>query len=254
MIKNILPIALISTIILISCSPLSEMPETAEEFFKKVKEQNYEDAYQLVSDVFKENTSLDELINFLEGTSLSKFKSANWNSRKYENNEGELKGEIINDNGGTIPITIKFVKEMGKWKILSIYIEQSGIKIQSEKGKTIPNDKTLKKMASEAMLNLAKAINSKDFTPFYNFVSAIWQKETTPENLKKIFQEFIDKEIDLELIQNSEVIITSQPLIEGDFLSFGGYFKSKPYTIHYHLKYLYEFPKWKLAGISVEVQ
>lgn len=254
MIKFVQPILLLISIILISCAPLGEMSDTADEFFKKVKEQKYEEAYQLVSEEFKQYTSLDELIDFLEGTTLSQYKSANWSSRKYENNEGELKGDITTETGGTIPITMKFVKENNKWKILSILKESGGIEIQTEKGKTIPNANILKKMASESILQLAKAINSEDFGPFYNYICTVWQNQTTPENLKEIFQEFIDKKIDLEIIKEAESVINEEPTIQDEVLTYGGYYVSSPYVVHYHLKYLYEFPKWKLAGISVEVK
>ncbi len=249
-----IPISFFIIILLISCAPLKEIPETADDFFQKVKEAKYDDAYELVSEEFKNNTSLEELIDFLEGSTLADFKSANWSSRKYDNNEGELKGDITTESGGTIPITIKFVKEQDKWKILSIYKESGGIELQTELGKSIPNENNLKKMASEAVLQLAKAINTEDFKPFYNYVCAVWKKETTPDELKKAFQEFIDKEIDLEVVKEVEIVISDEPTLEDDVLAYSGYFTTSPHQVYYSVTYFYEYPKWKLAGITINVR
>lgn len=100
----------------------------------------------------------------------------------------------------------------------------------------------------------ALSVKSNDFTPLYNSTAKYWQAQITADKLKDIFKVFIDKKIDLApLIQGTPVLSKTPVINNDDILVLEGYYTNKPYIVNYTLKYLYEYPEWKLIGINVKM-
>ena len=68
----------------------------------------------------------------------------------------------------------------------------------------------LKKLTDATLLSFNGAVQSQDFTAFYESTAKLWQKETSPDKLKAAFKSFIDKKIfDIEtgLSQKRGIIV-----------------------------------------------
>ncbi len=103
--------------------------------------------YAYTSSQFQKNVSLEEFKHFVQQyPALSKNKKAHFTSWKIENNRGYVKGTLTGEDGSTLPIEYRMVKESGQWKILSIKTEEGGIvssrKSEGKKGSTIGDWKT----------------------------------------------------------------------------------------------------------------
>ncbi len=234
----------------------SDMVEIADNFFKAAKDDNFTEAYSFVSEEFKKSTSQDELEQFLKSGGFIDYSSSSWHSRKFENNQGTIEGTIKTVNGGEIPLTIYFIKENEEWKILRINIKNAGVENQTaQTGELIiPSDEDIKELAKKSVYDLAVAIQANDFGAFYGNISKLWQGQTTSEELKNVFNDFIVKKIDLRYVNEIEPVISSKPYInEQNLLVFDGYFTGN-LTTYFSLKYTYEHPFWKLIGISVNTK
>lgn len=103
----------------------SGMVRQTNDFFKAVQANDMSNAESFLSQAFLEETSLEELNVFLDQTGLKDFERASWPNRSFENNLGEISGTITTSKD-SFPMTIKFIKENGKWKLLNINVPASG--------------------------------------------------------------------------------------------------------------------------------
>ncbi|HUF03063.1 MAG TPA: hypothetical protein VMM38_02700 [Aridibacter sp.] len=121
--------------------------------------------------------------------------------------------------------------------------------------KEIPEDEELEAIIKDTLLDFDRALKSEDFSDFYNNISEEWQKQTTPRQLKRLFQSFIDVNADLSSVQNMEPEITDGPAIREsvgfDMLEVKGSFDTSPRPTTFELKYIANGEDWKLSAISV---
>ena len=232
----------------------SGITKTADQFFNSVKKNDIQAAYTYLSEGFRASTPQDKLEAFLRSNALTNYKSASWSNRSITWKTGKVEGSIETADGGTIPIKIEFVKEKGGWKILSIQKEMAGLNPQEAK-KTLPDDDALRRMTDTSVREFALAVNKKDFTDFYNSLSELWKSQITPEKLKDLFKVFIDNNVYMTIVKQHKPVFSTVPEISKDgTLELEGYYPTKPLTTYFKLTFLYEYPAWKLAGISVTVK
>lgn len=228
---------------------------TADDFFMAVKSGDMEAASVFLSEEFNAATSREEFEAFLKGTALVDYESASWSSRGVEGKTGFVEGSVTTADGGTIPISIKFVKENGKWRILSIEKAAAGLEEKPPSGKPIPDDGELRLMTDIAHRDFALAVNKGDFTDFHQTLSELWKNQITPAKLLEIFQSFVDQEIDLTVLSQFKPVFSEPPgLNEDGFLVLTGYYPTQPSIVYFTIKYVYEHPNWKLAGIHINLK
>lgn len=118
----------------------------------------------------------------------------------------------------------------------------------------IPKKEDLDKMIKDTVVLFGQSVKKKDFGPLYASISALWKAQTTAPELQKIFQLFLDKNLDPEPPAGVAPVISQKPFIDDEArLILKGYFPTKPYVIDYELKYIYEYPEWKLVAIKVDM-
>ncbi len=221
-------------------------------------------AYHLTAKEFQASTSLEVFTQFLEMTTLKDFSEARWTTRSINNNLGKLIGSIYTREGGTVPVEIDLVKEEGRWKILSLTRKEAGLieKEPSEAatsspaaGKEVPSEETLTSVINESIWLLGSGINRNDLNDFYNHISRLWQSQTDEPSLKMAFREFIEKKIDLTIVQGQTPVLSEAPYIDQDgVLRLKGYYPTQPYMVQFDLGYLYEHPYWRLISISISTR
>src|SRR5690349_10554337 len=80
----------------------------------------------------------------------------------------------------------------------------------------VPNEKELKALARDSLLAFSKAVAAKDFSPFVAQVSKVWRDQTTGKDLDDAFRVFIEKQIDISGVANSEPVFDPAPTIDND--------------------------------------
>ena len=225
--------------------------KSADNFFSLVKEGKTDEAYQSLSQQFKEKTTEEQFEVFIETSSLVDFDSAFWNSRNMSIDTAKLEGTIKTKDDKTIPLELEFVKEDGQWKILSIDVK-GGI----AQDKIIPTDSDVIKLVNGSIQLFGEAVKNEDFSVFHSLVAKIWQAQTTPEDLKASFITFIDNKVDLTVLSNTTPFLSEKPIIDSDgLLILKGYYSYQNYPpVNFQLKYIYEYPEWKLVGIKIDLE
>jgi hypothetical protein len=184
---------------------------------------------------------------------LTEYSSVSWYSRKITNQEGSAEGTVTSKSGATTPVTIQLVQEGGRWKVVGV--RYGGVELATIKAPTpVPDEEELRRMTTEALLDINQAIKAKDFTTIYDKLSDSLKKETTPEQLAKSFQDFIDKNIDLGPIKNVAPQFEPPAAVnDKGLLVVTGHYPTQPSKVQFNLKYLRESGGWKLDGIHVNV-
>jgi hypothetical protein len=117
----------------------------------------------------------------------------------------------------------------------------------------VPPDAELKTMTLNSLLSFNDGVQDKDFSNFYKEISALWQEQTTPDKLKQLFNDFIEKEINIAPIKKLQPTFNKDAKINSDnMLVIAGYYPTTPKRVVFELKYLEEKGDWKLAGINVK--
>jgi hypothetical protein len=120
---------------------------------------------------------------------------------------------------------------------------------------TIPEDAALRGLAKQTMLAFDRALEMKDFADFHAAMSELWKSQTTPAKLVGIFGEMTASNLSISGIRDTEPVFSAPPAIDADgLLVLSGYMRSGPARVTFELSYIYEHPRWLLAGISVSVR
>jgi len=249
------------------------LTETANEFFIHVKTKHYDDAYEMLSDDFKQSTTKEQLTEFLIKNSLTEYESADWSSRSTENSKGKLEGTITTKSGAVIPLNIDFIKYgEDKWKIYAISKDATGLQVKSSQESKesivtkdtkvvdrskpkIPSKEEIITMTKKYTQIFALAINAKSMKDLYDNISNFWKKQTTIPELDKAFDAFFKAGIDFTQLEGMTPILDKEPqrLPNGTLETFGHY-PTSPSTVYFNYTYMYENAEWKLIGLNVNVK
>ena len=117
----------------------------------------------------------------------------------------------------------------------------------------VPSETELKSMTLDTLLTFNKGVQAKDFTGFYKEIAKLWQEQTSPEKLQALFQDFIDKGLDISPIKKLEPVFNKPAEINSDgVLVINGYYPTTPKRVVFRLQYLQEEGDWKLVGIKLD--
>lgn len=211
-------------------------------------------AYESASATLKSQQDVGSFEQVVKNLGLTDFASAFWSSIETKNDRAYLEGSVTTRSGGKIPLTMELVKESGTWKVISLSAPEAGVSA-AQRGKQLPSDEKVKGLALDSLLAFNKALQDKNFVGFHQQISRGWQEQITPDELKELFNQFIEMQVDISPIKEVEPILTAAPEINSDgLLILEGYYPTRPNKVYFRLKYTYEHPAWKLFGIRVNVE
>ncbi len=99
--------------------------------------------YAYTASQFQQETTLAEFKGLISGQpALLKNKKASFSERKVEGSQGFLKGTLTAEDGTSLPVEYRLVKENDEWKILSLNIPSGGIiknNLQADNSQTDTN-------------------------------------------------------------------------------------------------------------------
>jgi hypothetical protein len=225
--------------------------EDAETFMALLAQGNVGAAYESTASAFRMQTSRSAFEDYVTRMGLLDNASASWTSRSVSNNKATLSGSITTKQRAVIPVTMELLKEAGEWRVMSLSGPLAGA-LSSGGTPQVPADEDLRKLARKTLLDFDAAVGAADFSSFYRGISRLWQNETTPADLQGIFQEFVDQRVSIAAIGEVDAVFDQAPSVDDDgLLVLSGYYPTDGMKVQFLLRYLYEHPEWKLAGIRV---
>ncbi len=189
---------------------------------------------------------------------------------KTEEDAGSVK---FNARLGTAPkqeqreFVINVQSEGGAWRVFSVRTPRNPKTGVSENpfsvvgkstafdeamNKPLPSERELRRLVREAMAAFAEAVNQRTFSGFYQHVSNAWQAQLTEKQLQRAFQGFIDQNVNLGGVADTEPVFDTTPQVTTDgLLLISGHYPTRPYEVYFAFKFIYELPEWKLFGVDV---
>lgn len=218
-------------------------------FLALVKEDKLTEAYNATSTDFKATTTEEDFKTFLPSFAPADNKGVKWTAEEFDLKYGYLHGKMTMADDSKVPIKMDFIKEEEKWKLLYIGLDV-------EKIAKLPLEEDTKKTVHETITAFIEAVEKEDFKDFYlNQAATIWQKQTSPEELKSIFTSFYASKEALKEVKTLKPEITTHELIEEDtILNVKGEYKAKKYVLTFEVQYLNQDGELKLFSINVEAK
>jgi hypothetical protein len=264
----LLPVALIG---LSGCGERSMQPPrtSADDFFQAMGESRLQEAYNSTTYAFQAQTSFNSFRAVAKEMELVGGPvKCRWDNEERNDDEVKLTGEVLSAGGTPIPSILRLAKERGAWRVLSMHdtanskrqevdrfsLVGKGGEFTRSSNLELPNPAALKKLVQDTVLLFKDAISRNNFGDFYTHVSATWQNQLTVGQLKRGFQPFIDAKVDLSGVENLKPVFDPTPEIDTKgILNLKGHYDTKPLRADFVLRYIYEFPYWKLFGLSMEM-
>jgi hypothetical protein len=226
--------------------------DASQQFLDLLGQDKVAEAYASSASGLRAQQTETSFADAVKKLSLTDFRSVSWQNRQIENQEGLAEGTVTTKKGDTTPVSVRLVKEKGKWTVVGLCY--GGVDLATIKAAAVvPTLADQDRMVAEALLDFNQAVRTKDFVPFYGKISELWKKQTTPALLRKAFQVFIDQDIDIGGIKDVNPKVSLAGLSEESALTIAGYYPTKPSQVRFELKYVNESAGWKLMGISVNV-
>ena len=252
----------------------SGMSGAADDFFNLLTQKNYTTAYnKYISSDFKAKTPLSKFINYVKANHFDEVQETSWGNRQINGNLGELEGSLVT-NSGAIPIKLKFVKAGDSWQIYAIDKPQSGINNQQEKSNKsnvsnfvykkpsnleVPSNSEVLTLITDSMQHFSYSVKDKSMKEFYENVSNMWKRQTSLEEMNRVFKRVMDANIDLTpLIDTTpkirDVEITPDGVLKINATYSGEAINMPGIKIDIDTTYVNENGKWKLLGFTIRVK
>ena len=252
------------------CEKRKDPAEAARRFFELIAAGKAEEAYQSSSFAFRAQRSLKAFETHIKEHQLSRFVTARWEQPSFEGRTAKLRGEIVTSEGRSTELLITLNDESGDWRIYSIRTprdRQTGTaaNLFGSIGKTsefteaidrpLPDEKAVRAMVVETLLEFNDAVQKKSFEDFYRYVSKGWQKQLTIGQLNRAFQPFIENGVNIAGIRDLTPVLDGEPYVTSEGLLFvSGHYATRPYRVIFSLRYIYELPNWRLFGIDMTLR
>lgn len=94
-----------------------KMTKTADQFISLLANDYPDQAYQLFTTKFKEQTSHEDFTKSLTTSLSAKPRSVKWTGREVNNGNGKVEGVVTLANDHTFSIILELEKENGEWRI-----------------------------------------------------------------------------------------------------------------------------------------
>jgi len=192
-----------------------------------------------------------------------------WTKEERKDRDVKLTGEVMSNTGKTVPVFLRLVQERGAWRVFSLRtpgpskneeddrfsLMGKGGSFNSAANHEMPSPKIIHGLIKESLMLFSNSIQRHNFNEFYSKVSLTWQNQLTTGQLERAFKPFLDANVDLRNIQELQPVLDPKPEINSDgVLIIVGTYDTKPYRMAFTLRYIYEFPLWKLYGFEVQVR
>ena len=151
--------------------------DASEQFLALLGQEKFDEAYACAADGLRAEHDAASFARAARRLGLSNYSSASWHNRVITNQEGLAEGTLTTKSGDTRPVTVQLIKEGGKWRVLGVRC--GGVEIAPlDQSRAAPSEVDLRKMATESLLDFNHAVQTEDFTTFYEKLSPLWQEQT----------------------------------------------------------------------------
>ena len=256
----------------------SRDPESAANaFFAALESGDPHAAYDGSAFGFQAAQSFDRFLSNARDLGLIGGQPPTWTSNVIQDTEAHFDGSLVNSVGNPVNISLVMTQDGGAWKVFTLktsfgsgLAENPFTVVGKDTGfndvysQPMPRPNELNDLVRDSMSSFATAVKTGDFHAFYLSVADEWKNgrrpsgaitsDVTEKMLKDHFQGFISTKDDITSVASLNPVFDLPPQFNDvGVLELRGHFDTKPYRLNFNLQYIFEFPAWKLFGITVSL-
>ena len=261
---------LASLMVLAGCAKKGDPTEAAKQFFQQLAEGQAAAAYRGAAFGFQAQQTEKAFAQTVKEMGLTNLDTLTWEPPEITDDEAKLHVELKARDGRKLPFIVTLVHESGAWRVHSLRSPRGpggtrtenrftlvgkGAAFSDAQSQRLPDEKEIKQMILRTLAQFDDAVTQKSFAEFYRDVSVAWQKQLTVGQLERAFQPFISAGVRFGGLKEAEMQLDGPPSINTEgVLVVNGHFHTAPYQVFFHMKFMYELPRWKLFGLDVNLQ
>lgn len=229
----------------------------ADKFLGVLSEGEIGLAYKATSSEFQAEQDEGAFGKIFKILNLTEHQLESWRDRSVAGRgivvlQGSFKEKGLTDHKFTIEMT----KEEGEWKVRSVF-DRPRIGIGPGAWfQYVPSYRELERLTKKSLMEFDRGVQAGDFSDFYDSMSVGFRLEIPRGTLLRVYQHFIDDQIEFSGLIDSELVLGEPTEFErdknGDILVVTGYYPTETRFVPFSLRYRYEHPNWKLYRVFVE--
>ena len=119
----------------------------------------------------------------------------------------------------------------------------------------VPGERPLEALVKVTLLSFNDANVTGNYTVFHAKLSKPFRQQFQPEKLAEIFKDFVDRQIDFDIIAAYKPVYDPPPAVDKDGkLLVKGWFPTEPARVVYDLEFIPSDGEWKLISINVKTE
>jgi hypothetical protein len=251
------------------CHSKTDPAASARRFFEQVTVGKANEAYASAAFRFQSLQSEPVFEAICKEIGLTGASSVQISQPEMGNGTAQMNAEVTSAKGEKLNFIVTMALENRQWRLFSLKPPRvvdpdrrearftlsaigAGAPFNEALNQPMPNEKALKHLVSDALMEFNRAIQARSFATFYTYVSAAWQAQLTEKQLQRAFQGFIDNRVDISAIATLDPIFEAPPHLTSEgVLIVSGKYPTQPFQVYFSLKFIYELPMWKLFGIDI---
>jgi hypothetical protein len=219
--------------------------EAADAFLNLAGQNKMRAAYDSTAPELRQQQSFERFAAEMRKMRMTQFKSSSFPSIKISNLVATLTGSFSRTDGTMSPLRVRLISRDKTWQVFGISSNAAGASAGSSAEHIALVRRTLTKFSA--------AVKKADFTDLHATLARPFREQFGPEKLKKIFQVFIDKRVDISPALLLQPVFTTAK-VQRSILTLDGYFPSTPSRVYFGLRYISEAGIWKPVRINVQLR
>lgn len=119
----------------------------------------------------------------------------------------------------------------------------------------VPSPFVQEVLIKSILVSLNDAVAANNFTVFHTKISKPFRDQFSPDKLKTIFKDLVDKHAVFDAVVAKPIVLDENARIdEKGVLRLNGHFDTTPKQVKYQLGFISSDGAWKLSGISIDIQ
>ncbi len=251
------------------CHPKSDPAEAAQGFFEQVTSGKAAEAYASAAFRFQSLQSEPVFEAICKEIGLTGASAIRIDPPELGNGTAQMNAEVTSAKGEKLKFIVTMALENRQWRLFSLKPPKAsqpdrrearftlsalgaGAPFNEALNQPMPNEKALKHLVTDAMMEFNQAVQARSFAGFYSYVSNAWQAQLTEKQLQRAFQGFIDNRVDISPVRAIDPEFDAPPHLTSEgILVVSGKYPTQPFQVYFSLKFIYELPAWKLFGIDI---
>jgi hypothetical protein len=194
--------AVVTVLVLVSCSQKVSPADAAKSFFERVKAGQVEDAFKSSAFAFQAQQSQKFFEAKLKEVGLTDIAAAEYQPAEMEDGgrSARVRADFKTAAGLTVPLVVTLVHESGAWKVFAIMSPRdakTGLVtnrfsvvghgpdfVEPVNRQPPPSAEAAEMMITETLLRFNAAIKEEDFVPFFDACSLAWQDQLVTGEFK----------------------------------------------------------------------